>query len=45
VPWDELAFPVIRETLEHYFSDRIDNRFVTRSSRIIVDPAERRGWR
>lgn len=22
IPWDELAFPVIRDTLEHYFRDR-----------------------
>lgn len=27
VPWDELAFPVIRDTLQHYFRDRLDNHF------------------
>ena len=27
VPWDELAFPVIRDTLRHYFRDRLDNQF------------------
>ncbi|MCZ6855934.1 MAG: NUDIX hydrolase [Gammaproteobacteria bacterium] len=27
IPWDELAFPVIRDTLKHYFRDLIDNRF------------------
>ncbi len=27
VPWDELAFPVIRDTLQHYFRDRLDNQF------------------
>jgi ADP-ribose pyrophosphatase YjhB (NUDIX family) len=27
VPWDELAFPVIRDTLNHYFEDRQNNQF------------------
>ena len=22
IPWDELAFPVITDTLQHYFADR-----------------------
>lgn len=37
VPWDELAFPVIRETLEHYFSDRPSGVFPVRSQDIIVN--------
>jgi len=44
IPWEQLAFPVIRETLEHYFRDRRSNRFPIRSRSIIVDPATRRGW-
>lgn len=44
VPWDELAFPVIRQTLEHYFRDRRAGAFPVRSSSIIVDPRKRRGW-
>jgi ADP-ribose pyrophosphatase YjhB (NUDIX family) len=44
VPWDELAFPVVRETLEHYFSDRQRNHFPVRSRSLIVDPARRRNW-
>jgi ADP-ribose pyrophosphatase YjhB (NUDIX family) len=36
IPWDELAFPVIRHTLEHYFSDRRSGTFPVRSSDIIV---------
>jgi ADP-ribose pyrophosphatase YjhB (NUDIX family) len=27
IPWDELAFVVIRETLEHYYRDRAEGRF------------------
>ena len=27
IPWDELAFPVIKQTLEHYFADR--DKFIT----------------
>jgi ADP-ribose pyrophosphatase YjhB (NUDIX family) len=44
VPWGELAFPVVAETLRHYFSDRRDDAFRVRASSIIVDPARRRGW-
>ena len=42
VPWDELAFPVIRQTLEHYFSDRQTGVFPVRSQDIIVDRDPRR---
>lgn len=27
IPWNELAFPVITETLRHYFKDRVLDRF------------------
>ena len=27
IPWDDLAFVVVRKTLEHYFSDRVEGRF------------------
>ena len=44
IPWDELAFPVVRDTLQHYFQDRARDEFRIRSSSLIVDPARRRGW-
>ena len=27
IPWDELAFPVVRAILKRYLSDRKNNRF------------------
>jgi ADP-ribose pyrophosphatase YjhB (NUDIX family) len=45
VPWDELAFPVVRETLEHFFADRARNEFRIRSRSLVIDPTARRGWR
>jgi ADP-ribose pyrophosphatase YjhB (NUDIX family) len=30
IPWDELAFPVIRDTLRHYFNDRPAGDFPVR---------------
>lgn len=44
IPWDELAFPVVRETLEHYFRDRRERSFRIRAKSLVVDPARRRGW-
>ena len=29
IPWDELAFRTVRETLEHYFADRARGLFGT----------------
>jgi ADP-ribose pyrophosphatase YjhB (NUDIX family) len=29
IPWDELAFPVITQTLQHYFNDRKTDAFPT----------------
>lgn len=31
IPWDELAFPVMKKTLRHYFSDRTSGEFPLRS--------------
>lgn len=45
IPWDDLAFPVVRQTLEHFFDDRRNGGFRVRASSLIVDPAKRRGWR
>jgi len=30
IPWDEIAFPVVRSTLEHYFQDLPNKRFPVR---------------
>jgi hypothetical protein len=30
IPWDEIAFPVVRSTLEHFFTDLQNNRFPVR---------------
>jgi ADP-ribose pyrophosphatase YjhB (NUDIX family) len=45
IPWDDLAFPVVRETLEHFFADRAQGEFRFRSRSLVIDPARRRGWR
>ena len=37
IPWEELAFQAIRETLEHFFRDRTSGVFPVRSQDIIVD--------
>ncbi len=37
VPWDELAFPVITETLKHYFHDRQRNEFPVHSRDIVIE--------
>ena len=37
IPWDELAFPVVTETLKHYFSDLQNNEFPIRNQDIIID--------
>ena len=43
IPWSELAFPVIRDTLQHYFQDRIHNHFAVHTGEIIVSRDRRRG--
>lgn len=35
IPWDELAFPVIVQTLEHFFEDRKRDEFPVRSKNIV----------
>jgi ADP-ribose pyrophosphatase YjhB (NUDIX family) len=37
IPWDNLAFPVITETLKHYFKDRASNTFETRYMDIVIE--------
>lgn len=39
IPWDELAFPVITQTLEHFFADRKLGEFPVRSAEIRRRPA------
>ncbi len=34
IPWQEIAFPVVRQTLEEYFEDRREGRFPVRVSAI-----------
>lgn len=35
IPWNEIAFPVVRETLQHYFSDRPAKNFPVRMFDVI----------
>ena len=44
IPWDELAFAVVRETLVHYFSDRKQGAFVPRVGDIHRSPGAERGY-
>ncbi len=37
VPWEELAFPVITHTLQHYFEDRKNDEFPIRSADIVYN--------
>ena len=37
IPWDELAFPVINETIKHFYADRLNDHYPTRSLDIIVN--------
>ncbi|MEM7406620.1 MAG: NUDIX hydrolase [Pseudomonadota bacterium] len=41
IPWEELAFPVMRKTLELYYEDRRDGRFRAHSGDIVVNPEDR----
>ncbi|MEX0943373.1 MAG: NUDIX hydrolase [Pseudomonadales bacterium] len=41
IPWDQLAFPVISQTLGHYFADYPQQTFPVRSLDIIVNPNRR----
>lgn len=35
IPWNELAFPVVTRTLQHYFSDRKSGHYPVRSEDIV----------
>ena len=37
IPWDHLAFPVITQTLEHYFRDKMSANFQVRYLDIVID--------
>jgi len=39
IPWDRLAFPVIRMILEHYFKDRKTGEFTMKTARIDRPPS------
>lgn len=43
IPWDDLAFPVVRDTLQHYFQDRIHDHFRVHTGDIIVQRDRRSG--
>lgn len=38
IPWDEMAFPVMTKTLQHYFADRTRNDFPVRYGELIFPP-------
>jgi ADP-ribose pyrophosphatase YjhB (NUDIX family) len=40
IPWDQMAFPVMTNTLKHYFSDRTHNQFPLRSETIVFSRAK-----
>jgi ADP-ribose pyrophosphatase YjhB (NUDIX family) len=42
IPWDKLAFPVVRVTLEHYCKDSEAKRFPVHVENIIHHPARQR---
>ena len=37
IPWSELAFPVVTNTLRHYFTDRLRDDYPVRVEDIIID--------
>ncbi|TCO80466.1 ADP-ribose pyrophosphatase YjhB (NUDIX family) [Plasticicumulans lactativorans] len=41
VPWDDIAFPTVRETLMHFFADRRRGRFDVRTGTIGPAPWQR----
>lgn len=45
IPWDELAFPVVRETLKLFFSDRADGRSELRLGDIVREGPDLRRYR
>lgn len=45
IPWNELAFPVIRKTLEHYFHDRKVGNFPLHCEDILYKPKHKESER
>ena len=45
VPWEELAFQVVRETLNFYFQDQTSRNFVLRSGTIDRNSEDQRSYR
>jgi len=41
IPWDELAFPVITETLKLYFTDKRNSSFMLRDGEIYRDESQK----
>jgi ADP-ribose pyrophosphatase YjhB (NUDIX family) len=42
IPWDQLAFPVIEETMRWYFADRASGNYKTRVGEMtLIDPEKR----
>jgi len=37
IPWDELAFPVVKDTLRHFFADRKQQSFPVRHQSLVVN--------
>jgi len=42
IPWHEIAFPAVKNTLEHYFHDYERQDFSLRSADIVIDDDEKR---
>ena len=45
IPWDELAFPVVRETLALYFRDRADGTFGVHTGEIVRESPDMSQYR
>lgn len=43
IPWDEISFPVVKQTLEEFFQDRKSNNFPVRISTAIPLSAKEQG--
>jgi ADP-ribose pyrophosphatase YjhB (NUDIX family) len=42
IPWNEIAFPAVSDTLEHYFNDLPKNEFPLRAADVILTPERKR---
>ena len=45
MPWEDLAFQVVRETLNFYFQDQASGNFVLRSGTIDRNSEDQRNYR